>query len=194
MEVRDERIAEAYSGASEETIRVLNKLLGRPTDHTEGLVTNFDEAVKSIGRGHWLVSSYETHSSRGDNESEAFEMLRIVTAAINGNWSPCAEPDIEEQRWYPTFWFYTSKDDAERECTDGECVVEIDSPKVSMKAGVKVSKYRYCVVGASARHWPEFADGTSVRSLAFRSRERAIHAGRYFHNLYFRIIGKETSL
>lgn len=82
MEIGTEKIIEAYSGASTETVGVLNRMLGTDVPAV-GFVKTFDEAVESLGSDHPVVRRYRRKGMDGDTEAEAFERLRVVTAAVN---------------------------------------------------------------------------------------------------------------
>lgn len=82
MEIGTEKIIEAYNGASTETVGVLNRMLGTDVPAV-GFVKTFDEAVESLGSDHPVVRRYRRKGMDGDTEAEAFERLRVVTAAVN---------------------------------------------------------------------------------------------------------------
>lgn len=96
----------------------------------------------------------------------------------------------ENLRWYPVFWFYSSKEEADMERAEGEVVFEITTDGKTMEEIAKRDRLCWCVVGAAARDGKESLDGTSSPSLAYLSREGAIHSGSCFSELWFKFIGK----
>lgn len=198
MEIRTEKIIEAYNGASTETVGVLNRMLGTDVPAV-GFVKTFDEAVESLGSDHPVVRRYRRKGMDGDTEAEAFERLRVVTAAVNRFLTSILPPphlpsgDMhcqEDPRWYPVFWFYSSKEEADMERSEGEVVFEITTYGKTMEEIAKRDRLCWCVVGAAARDGKESLDGTSSPSLAYLSREGAIHSGSCFSELWFKFIGR----
>ena len=198
MEIGTEKIIEAYSGASPETVGVLNRMLG--TEVQQGsLVKTFDEAVAALGSDNPAVRRYRRKDREGDTETEAFERLRVVTEAVNRFYisvSPPPHHDLSEDmhqpenlRWYPVFWFYSSKEEADMERAEGEVVFEITTDGKTLEEIAQRDRMCWCVVGAAARDGKESLDGTSSPSLAYLSREGAIHSGSCFSELWFKFIG-----
>lgn len=93
MEVRDEKIAEAYRGASSETVSILNRMLGKDVE-SGSFVKTFDEAVASLGSDNPAVRRYRRKDREGDTETEAFERLRVVTEAVNRFYISVSPPPI----------------------------------------------------------------------------------------------------
>lgn len=96
MEIGTEKIIEAYSGASTETVGVLNRMLGTDVPAV-GFVKTFDEAVESLGSDHPVVRRYRRKGMDGDTEAETFERLRVVTAAVNRFLTSILPPPIYHQ-------------------------------------------------------------------------------------------------
>lgn len=99
MEVRDEKIAEAYRGASSETVSILNRMFGKDVE-PGSFVKTFDEAVASLGSDNPAVRRYRRKDREGDTETEAFERLRVVTEAVNRFYISVSPPPSRFIRRY----------------------------------------------------------------------------------------------
>ena len=76
------------------------------------------------------------------------------------------------------------------ERSEGEVVFEITTEGKTMEDIAKRDRMCWCVAGAVARYAAESLDGTSTPSLAYLSREGAVHSGSCFSELWFKLIGK----
>ena len=125
MEISEERIRASYEAAEGNTKEVLAILLGeentgngkgKDTRPVTERVRTFEDACRELGDEHPFVKTYKNAllpDGNGDEDMDvlAYLRLRIITAALNEGWKPKFEED--EWRYWPWYWLYKSRKDAE---------------------------------------------------------------------------------
>lgn len=182
-----------YEGCKEWDEKILdatrNMYEKRPDDNrpvTERIRTMTD-VFEELGAEHPLVAQYLQITEYGyqDEYLITFMQLRMVCEALNEGWHPTFEPG--EYRYWPWFWLYKSKEDAERLKKNNEEIFELPSA------------VRACLWGGGtsigALDGFAFADSGNALSftrtrvgshLCLKSRELSKHAGKYFHELWLK--------
>lgn len=196
MEISEERIRAAYEAAEGNTKEVLAILLGeentgngkgKDTRSVTERVRTFEDACRELGDEHPFVKAYEDVVIAIDCDKEesrdvkTYLRLRIITAALNEGWKPKFEED--EWRYWPWYWLYKSRQDAEDDNKgDEDRVFEIPE------------QLRAVLVGGTANDGTcldfAFSIPSSVQSnkdvyvgsrLCFKTRELAQYAAKTFY-------------
>jgi len=159
-----------------------SKRTGDPRPVTERIRTMMD-VLDELGTDHPLVVQYVNITERGrhDEYLATFMQLSMVCEALNEGWHPTFEPG--EYRYWPWFWLYKSKEDAEKYKAKDEEIFEVPEA------------VRACLLGGQARaglatvlssYAPGNADVSVGSRLCFKSRDLALHAARHFHDLWLK--------
>lgn len=195
MEISEERIRVAYDAAEGNTKEVLAILLGeenagngkeKDTRPVTERVRTFEDACRELGDEHPFVKTYKNillpdGSFDEDRDVIVYLRLRIITAALNEGWKPKFEED--EWRYWPWYWLYKSREDAEDDNKgDEDRVFEIPE------------QLRAVLFGGIAHHGADagFASSDSYDDpsnthahfgsrLCFKTRELAIYAAKTFY-------------
>jgi len=158
------------------------KRMGDNRPVTERIRTMMD-VLDELGTDHPLVVQYVNITERGrhDEYLATFMQLSMVCEALNEGWHPTFEPG--EYRYWPWFWLYKSKEDAEKYKAKDEEIFEVPEA------------VRACLLGGQARaglatvlssYAPGNADVSVGSRLCFKSRDLALHAARHFHDLWLK--------
>lgn len=192
MEISEERIRAAYEAAEGNTKEVLAILLGeentgngngndtRPV--TERVMT-FEDACRELGDEHPFVKAYEDVVIAIDCDKEesrdvkTYLRLRIITAALNEGWKPKFEED--ERRYWPWYWLYKSRQDAEDDNKgDEDRVFEIPEQLLGGYAS-DGSGCGFACAGCDLV--PSVAYPVFGSRLCYKTRELALYAAKTFY-------------
>lgn len=191
MEISEERIRAAYEAAEENTKEVLAILLGeenagngkeKDTRPVTERVRTFEDAFRELGYEHPFVKAYEDVVIAIDCDKEesrdvkTYLRLRIITAALNEGWKPKFEED--ERRYWPWYWLYKSRQDAEDDNKgDEDRVFEIPE---QLRAVLSVGSY--CgFASADCADVPSDAYPPIGSRLCYKTRELALYAAKTFY-------------
>lgn len=191
--VLDEKIIKEIREADRKiNVGLLNSYKKRTNDPrpvTERIRTMTD-VLEELGSDHPLVTQYRhwldtTDPEQRDEYTATFLQLRMVCAAINEGWLPTFEPG--EFRYWPWFWLYKSKEDAEKYRYEDEEIFEVPEALRAVLFGGAANHgasagfaFSYSYSGPSNTH-------ASVGSrLCFKTRDLAVHAARHFHELWLK--------
>lgn len=149
-------------------------------------IKTFDDACAALGcdKNKLVEAYYHALSMVSEGVEEdfaellgtdmlAYMKLRIITAAINEGW----EPKFTENEWryYPWFYIFTEEEYSRfSEEKKQRCVL-----RACCSASAYVGLVYAYAVGASAD-----SDASVGARLAFKSEEKAKHAGVYFKELW----------
>lgn len=195
MEISEERIRAAYEAAEGNTKEVLAILLGeentgngkgKDTRPVTERVRTFEDACRELGDEHPFVKTYKNAllpDGNGDEDMDVrvYLRLRIITAALNEGWKPKFEQD--EWRYWPWYWLYKSRQDAEDDNKGYEDRV-FEIPELLRAVLFGGSAYNGALAG--------FADSISYDApsdaypflgsrLCFKTRELALYAAKTFY-------------
>ena len=195
MEISEERIRAAYEAAEGNTKEVLAILLGeentgngkeKDTRPVTERVRTFDDACRELGDEHPFVKTYKNILLPDGNFDEdrdviVYLRLRIITAALNEGWKPKFEE--YEWRYWPWYWLYKSRQDAEDDNKgDEDRVFEIPEQLRAVLFGGNAN------IGASAGFAssdsnadPSYTDANIGSRLCFKTRELALYAAKTFN-------------
>lgn len=191
MEISEERIRAAYDAAEGNTKDVLAILLGeenagngkeKDTRPVTERVMTFEDACRELGDEHPFVKAYEDVVIAIDCDKEesrdvkTYLRLRIITAALNEGWKPKFEED--ERRYWPWYWLYKSRQDAEDDNKgDEDRVFEIPE---QLRAVLFVGS---CCGFAFANYGnvPSVASPFFGSRLCYKTRELALYAAKTFY-------------
>jgi len=162
------------------------KRMGDNRPVTERIRTMMD-VLDELGTDHPLVVQYVNITERGQQDEylATFMQLRMLCEALNEGWHPTFEPG--EYRYWPWFWLYRSKEDAERLKSDEEEIFEVPSAVRACLWGGGAGSgandgFAYAYSGAA----PSSAGAYVSSRLCLKSRELALHAARHFHDLWLK--------
>ena len=190
MEISEERIRAAYDAAEGNTKEVLAILLGeenagngkeKDTRPVTERVMTFEDACRELGDEHPFVKAYEDVVIAIDCDKEesrdvkTYLRLRIITAALNEGWKPKFEED--ERRYWPWYWLYKSRQDAEDDNKgDEDRVFEIpEQLRVVLTVG------SYCGFAFANFGVPSDAYPCIGSRLCYKTRELALYAAKTFY-------------
>ena len=162
------------------------KRMGDNRPVTERIRTMMD-VLDELGTDHPLVVQYVNITERGQQDEylATFMQLRMLCEALNEGWHPTFEPC--EYRYWPLFWLYRSKEDAERLKGDDEEIFEVPSAVRACLWGGDADYGAYDGFAAAYSYYaPSIADSTVSSRLCLKSRELALHAARHFHDLWLK--------
>lgn len=195
MEISEERIRAAYEAAEGNTKEVLAILLGEEnTGNGKGndtrpvteRVRTFDDACRELGDEHPFVKTYKNSllpDGNGDEDMDVrvYLRLRIITAALNEGWKPKFEED--EWRYWPWYWLYKSRQDAEDDNKgDEDMVFEIPEQLRAVLFGGYANRGAYAGFACSYSHSaPSYAGADFGSRLCFKTRELALYAAKTFY-------------
>ena len=144
-------------------------------------VKTFQDALNELGDDHPLVRqfvcvcniAFNNSSVKFDADIIAYLKLRIIAAALNEGWEP--QFTLDENRYYPYFYFYTKEECEQLSDEDkGRGVGRSDNSASAVGGLIYANTY-------SGSAGSRASDG--VR-LAFRTRELAEYAGKQFLNIW----------
>ena len=196
MEISEERIRAAYEAAEGNTKDVLAILLGeentgngkgKDTRPVTERVRTFEDACRELGDDHPFVKAYEDVVIAIDCDKEesrdvkTYLRLRIITAALNEGWKPKFEED--ECRYWPWYWFYKSKQDAEDDNKGNEDrVFEIPEQLRAVLFGGTADDGASAGFACSGSNYAPSLTLAAVGSrLCFKTRELALYASKTFY-------------
>lgn len=191
MEISEERIRAAYDAAEGNTKDVLAILLGeenagngkeKDTRPVTERVMTFEDACRELGDEHPFVKAYEDVVIAIDCDKEesrdvkTYLRLRIITAALNEGWKPKFEED--ERRYWPWYWLYKSRQDAEDDNKgDEDRVFEIPEQLRAVLFVGSCCGFAYASYGND----PSVADPNIGSRLCYKTRELALYAAKTFY-------------
>lgn len=196
MEISEERIRAAYEAAEGNTKEVLAILLGeenagngkeKDTRPVTERVRTFEDACRELGDDHPFVKAYEDVMIAIDCDKEegrdlkAYLRLRIITAALNEGWKPKFEED--EWRYWPWYWLYKSRQNAEDDNKgDEDRVFEIpEHLRAVLFGGGAYYGATAGLASANSRYAPSSANADVGSRLCFKTRELALYAAKTFY-------------
>lgn len=196
MEISEERIRAAYEAAEGNTKEVLAILLGeentgngkgKDTRPVTERVRTFEDACRELGDDHPFVKAYEDVVIAIDCDKEesrdvkTYPRLRIITAALNEGWKPKFEED--EWRYWPWYWLYKSRQDAEDDNKGYEDrVFEIPEQLRAVLFGGNAYIGAYAgFAGSYSNHAPSNTHASVGSRLCFKTRELALYAAKTFY-------------
>lgn len=195
IEIQKDNILAAYKTAKEagadSTMKVLEALFGkdmfRPKNIMERIKT-FEDALNELGDKHPLVLQYRFNFNNEGcwtddmyaREFEAYLKLRIITVALNEEWTPQFTED--EYRYYPWFWLYTKEEIANMN--------EEERKKVVLFGGSANNGAYAGFTFAYSNHSPSHSVARIGSRLCFKSSALAKYAGEQFAEIYFAFVGK----
>lgn len=195
MEISEERIRAAYEAAEGNTKEVLAILLGeenagngkeKDTRPVTERVRTFEDACRELGDEHPFVKTYKNAllpDGNGDEDMDVrvYLRLRIITAALNEGWKPKFEED--EWRYWPWYWLYKSRQDAEDDNKgDEDRVFEIPEQLRAVLFGGGAHRGASAVFALSNSDLVPSSSGAGIGSrLCFKTRELALYAAKTFY-------------
>lgn len=195
MEISEERIRAAYEAAEGNTKEVLAILLGEEnTGNGNGndtrpvteRVRTFEDACRELGDEHPFVKTYKNAllpDGNGDEDMDVrvYLRLRIITAALNEGWKPKFEED--EWRYWPWYWLYKSRQDAEDDNKgDEDRVFEIPEQLRAVLFGGSANYGANAGFAYSISSYaPSCTRATFGSRLCFKTRELALYAAKTFY-------------
>lgn len=177
LKIDKEKAINAYQQGSEEQKKVLERLFGVETFETKSVmdrIKTFDDALKELNPFRPLVKEYKALCKADVTENMiAYSRLRIVTAALNGGWTPQFVKG--ECRYFPYFYLYSEEDISRM----------TEEQKSYLAFRLSGSAYVYGGVSCAAAGYGSTYVNASIGSrLAFKTRELAEYAGKQFIDLY----------
>jgi len=163
-----------------------SKRTGDPRPVTERIRTMMD-VLDELGTDHPLVVQYVNITERGrhDEYLATFMQLSMVCEALNEGWHPTFEPG--EYRYWPWFWLYKSKEDAEKYKAKDEEIFEVPEAVRCVLFGGCADNGAFAGFACAYSYRAPSNAGASVGSrLCFKSRDLALHAARHFHDLWLK--------
>ena len=157
-----------------------------PRPVTERIRTMMD-VLDELGTDHPLVVQYVNITERGrhDEYLATFMQLSMVCEALNEGWHPTFEPG--EYRYWPWFWLYKSKEDAEKYKAKDEEIFEVPEAVRCVLFGGCADNGAFAGFACAYSYRAPSNAGASVGSrLCFKSRDLALHAARHFHDLWLK--------
>ena len=195
MEISEERIRAAYEAAEGNTKEVLAILLGeentgngkgKDTRPVTERVRTFEDACRELGDEHPFVKTYKNAllpDGNGDEDMDVrvYLRLRIITAALNEGWKPKFEED--EWRYWPWYWLYKSRQDAEDyNKGDEDRVFEIpEQLRAVLFGGNAVLGVIAGFASSYSDDDPSDTDADIGSRLCFKTRELALYAAKTFY-------------
>lgn len=196
MEISEERIRAAYEAAEGNTKDVLAILLGeentgngkgKDTRPVTERVRTFEDACRELGDDHPFVKAYEDVVIAIDCDKEesrdvkTYLRLRIITAALNEGWKPKFEQD--EWRYWPRYWLYKSRQDAEDDNKgDEDMVFEIpEQLRAVLFGGLAYHGARAGFVSSLSSLAPSLTNAHVCARLCFKTLELASYAAKTFY-------------
>lgn len=192
MEISEERIRAAYEAAEGNTKEVLAILLGeentgngkgKDTRPVTERVRTFEDACRELGDDHPFVKAYEDVVIAIDCDKEesrdvkTYLRLRIITAALNEGWKPKFGQD--EWRYWPRYWLYKSRQDAEDDNKgDEDMVFEIPEQLRAVLFGGAASRG---AIAGFALSYSNYDSPFIGSRLCFKTRELALYAAKTFY-------------
>ena len=146
--------------------------------------------LEELGSDHPLVAQYRhwldtTDPEQRDEYTATFLQLRMVCEALNEGWHPTFEPD--EYRYWPWFWIYKSKEDAEKYKYEDEEIFEVPEAVRACLLGGHASSGAYAGLAYVSSSFAPGDAYVSVGSrLCFKTRDLAVYAARHFHELWLK--------
>jgi len=141
-------------------------------------VKTFEDACNELGEENEFVQQYKQITKdwavyEESADFHAYLKLRIITAALNEEWTPQFTED--ERRWYPWFTLYTQE--------EIDAMTEEEKGRVVGRAGG--SAYAGGgLVCAFALHVSSCSCTGGGSRLVFRTRELAEYAGKQFGDIW----------
>jgi len=166
-----------------------NTIKKRTDDHrpvTERIHTMTD-VFEELGPEHPLVAQYLQITERGyqDEYLITFMQLRMVCEALNEGWHPTFKPG--EYRYWPWFWLYRSKEEAERLKGGDEEIFEVhEAVRACLWGGIACSGADDGFASAYSNYAPSYADTNVSSRLCFKTRDLSLHAARNFHDQWLK--------
>lgn len=195
MEISEERIRAAYEAAEGNTKEVLAILLGEEnTGNGKGndtrpvteRVRTFEDACRELGDEHPFVKTYKNAllpDGNGDEDMDVrvYLRLRIITAALNEGWKPKFEED--EWRYWPWYWLYKSRQDAEDDNKgDEDRVFEIpEQLRAVLFGGCADNGANSGFADSNSYYDPSNTHAYIGSRLCFKTRELALYAAKTFY-------------
>lgn len=146
-------------------------------------VKTLEDAIAVLGEDHTLVRQYHLYEQQmNGNEKDmrdltAFLKLRIITAALNQDWSP-DWTNSDEWKYYPWFCLYTEDEYNDLDADDKERCC-----RVVGRSNFHASAYGGLVFAHAGSASSHSSTGNGSR-LAFKTRELALYAGKQFVDLW----------
>lgn len=142
-------------------------------------IETLQDAIRKLGPENALVKEYYAIICSTGQLSEdllAYLRLRIITAALNGEWKPDFE-DIKQKKYWPLFFLYTQP--------EWENISE-EVRKSGVFFGGNANNGAYCgFLYESTNSAPSYAYAYIGSQLCYKSAELAKYAGKQFVDIYF---------
>jgi hypothetical protein len=171
-----QQIIDAYRNGTDEQKKVLVELFGEiePKNVMERVKT-FDDACRELGEDNEYVKDYRALFNV-PADVFAYYQLRIICAALNEGWKPDYTDD--EQPKYVPYFFLCDEDFKKR--NPGRTYHKLSGVRFGGNANNGAS----CGLACSLSHYaPSTAAALFGSRLCLKSRELALHVGKYFFDI-----------
>ena len=189
--IKRENAMAALELCDEKTKSSLQKLFGfenepkneRPITER---VTSWDDVLRELGENHPYVKSlpaFEKISEDDDENALIYHKLRMICEVLNEGWRPDFHDD--EHRYYPWFYLYKAKKDVKKYACDDEYVFEIpEAVRACLLGGYSYIGSYAGLACSDSDSAPSYTYSNIGSRLCLKTRELALHAGKYFNELW----------
>lgn len=191
--IKRENVEAAMNAADENTKKVLEKLFGIETHKIDDRpiterVKTFDDVLHELGEEHPYVKQYSAflevvYASDKNEHILAYHKLCMICEVLNEGWRP--DYHDGEYRYYPLFWLYKSKKDAEKYKSSDETIVEIPYSVRALRGGGAANDGSIDGLSVACSAGAPSASGARFGSrLCLKSRELALYVGKQFSDIW----------